>query len=290
LLASLGLSAKTFNFTSSISIDAIEGNGVDLRDIMVNFDYLLENKSTYSIQIGSAVLPDNSGNIKSIHLQCHDGEISKQVIACEDGELSFKDPLASADKAKITFHKNKEGNVSFTIDNFELAGGSAALQADMRDDVWQVRLKSSNISFAKLQEVLPSFPEWFSKGLMKSDITFIGSGSSLHAIQGDAHLNKLTFSNQESTVVGEGVSTKISFASKRIRDVWQSVINATTFQGELYFDPVFIDANASSKDIYGKLNWQIGSNQIELAPLHFEDANAMHFAVTTVIDFEQKKQ
>ncbi len=288
LLASLSLSAKTFNFTSSISIDAIEGNGVDLRDIIVSFDSLLENKSSYSIQIGSAVLPNNSGNIKSIKLQCHDGKISKQVIACVDGELSFKGPLASADKAKIKFHKNKEGDLNFAIDDFDLAGGSAILQADMYDDAWQVRLKSNDISFVKLQEVLPSFLELFSKGLMKSDITFIGSGSSLHAIHGDAHINKLAFSNEESTMVGEGVSTKITFASKRIRDVWQSEINATTFQGELYFDPVFIDANASPKDVYGKLNWQIGSNQIEFAPLHFEDANAMHLVVTTVIDFEQK--
>ena len=289
LSASIALSAKSFNITSSISVDAIEGNGVDLRDITVRFDSLLENKSSYSIQIGSAILPNNSGNIKSINLQCHDGEISKQVIACVNGELSFNDPLVSADKAKVKFHKNKKGDLNITIDDFDFAGGSATLQVGLLDDVWRAKLNTSNISFANLQELLPSFPKLFSKGIMESEITLIGSGSSLHSINGDAHLSKLAFSNEESTVVGEEVSTKITFVSKRIRDVWQSEINATTSQGELYFDPVFIDANASPKDVYGKLNWEIGSNQIELAPLHFEDANAIHLVVTTVIDFEQKQ-
>ncbi|QMU60610.1 MAG: hypothetical protein GKR92_02425 [Gammaproteobacteria bacterium] len=289
LLASFCLSAKTLNFTTSISIDAIEGSGIDLRDIKVNFDSLLESKSSYSIQIGSAVLPENRGTIKDIHLVCYEGEISKQVVACNEGVLSFKDPLASADKAKVQFLKNKEGDVSFTIDNFDLAGGSASLQADMQDDVWQARLKSNNISFSMLQEVLPEFPELFSKGSMKSDITFFGNGSSLNTIHGDAYVNKFSFSNEESTAVGEGVGAKIGFRSKRFQDIWQSEINATTFQGELYFDPVFIDANANPKDLYGRINWQVGSSKIELAPLHFEDANVVHLAITTIIDIEKKQ-
>ena len=289
LLASVNLFAKPNNIATSISIDAIEGHGMDLRDIVLSFDSLFSNKSSYLIQIGSAILPENKGHIKNIIFQCRDGVISKQVVSCNDGELSFKDPLASADRAKVQFYRNNQGDLNFTIDKFDLANGTASLQVDIHEGCWQARLKSNNISFAKLQEALPLFPDLLSKGLMKSDISFIGEGSSLHTIQGDAHINKLAFSNEESTVVGEEVATKISFASKRIQDIWQSEINATTFQGELYFDPVFIDANASPKDLYGKVNWQVGSNHIELAPLHFEDANVMHLAVTTVIDFEQKQ-
>ncbi|NNC67429.1 MAG: hypothetical protein HKN83_05285, partial [Gammaproteobacteria bacterium] len=201
----------------------------------------------------------------------------------------YKDPLTSANKAKIQFHKNKKGNLSFEIDNFDLAGGRASLQADMHDGSWQTRLNSNNISIAKLREILPSFPELFSEGLVKSDITFAGNGSSLHAIHGDALISKLVFSNEESTIVGEQVTTKIRFASNRLQDAWQSEINATTFQGELYLDPIFIDANASPKELYGKINWQIGSNKIEFAPLHFEDGNVIHLELSTVIDFEKKQ-
>lgn len=289
LLASVSLFAKPNNIAISIRIDAIEGHGMDLHDIVFSFDSLLSNKFSYFIQIGSATLPDKKGHIKNIILQCHDGVISKQVISCNDGELSFKDPLASANKTKIQFHRNKLGDLNIVMGNFNLATGSATLQLGMNDGVWQARLKSRGVSFAKLKEMLPSFPELFLKGIMKSDITLVGNGSSLHEIHGNALISKLTFSNEESTMVGEEVATKISFASKRLQDTWQSEINATAFQGELYFDPLFIDANTSPKDLYGKINWQIGSNQIELAPLNFEDANIMHLEITTVIDFEQKQ-
>ncbi len=289
LFASFSLSANVFKLATSIKIDAIEGYGMELHDVVINFDSLRENASVYSVQIGSAVLPGNKGHIKNILLQCDDGVISKKILACNDGDLSFKDPLASADKAKIIFYRNELGDVNFELEDFNLASGSASLNVKMTDDVWHAGFQGNNISFATLKEVLPSFPGVLSKGIIKSEMLFIGKGISLSEIRGDALIKKLAFSNQDSTVVGEEVSVKLSFSSKRELSVWQSEINSTTFKGELYFDPVFIDANTSPKDLYGKVNWQIGSSQIELAPLHYEDAGIVNLKLETTIDFDKKQ-
>lgn len=288
-LAPASLFANPFDIATSISIDSIEGNGVDLRDIVLSFDSLFKKNSSYQVKIGSALLPDDKGHIKNIILHCHEGIISKQIVECSDGQLSFEDQLASAKQAKIQFSRSKAGDLSFSMDDFNLADGSASLNAEMKDGAWQVWLKSNNISFAKLQAVLPSFPSNLSKGVVSSDITFVGKGSLLQEIHGEAFVNQFSFSNEDSTAVGEEVATKIKFASKNVESVWQSKINATAFQGELYFDPVFMDANESPKDLYGVINWTMSSNQIELAPLHFEDSNALHVRVETVIDYEQKK-
>lgn len=281
-----------FKFETSITIDAIKGNGVDLHDIVLSFDSL-SNKfssgnSSYLIQIGLAILPDENGRIKDIVLRCHDGVISKQDIACSDGEISFNDPLASAKQAKVQFSRNQKGDVSFEMGSFNLAGGTATLNAGLIEGFWEVKLKSNKVSFAKLRQRLPSFPELFSTGVMSGDLVFIGEGASLREMQGDTLIKGLTFSNQESTVVGEEVASKLVFSVKRKGSVWRSEINASTFKGELYFDPIFIDANESPKDLYGIINWEIGSNQIEFAPLHYEDPNVIHLELTTVIDFERK--
>ena len=284
-----GVTAKPFNIDTSITIDAVEGNGIEFHNIVLNFNSLFAKKSSYLIKIGSATLPEDRGYIKNIILQCNNGVISKQEIACEDGELSFKDLLASANKSKIQFHRNKNGDLSITIRDFNLIGGSATLKANSNNGIWQANLKSNNISFAKLRELLPTIPNLFSSGLVQSNIIFSGEGSSLQAIRGSVLANKLAFSNSDSTLVGEDVGVKLSFSSARNKNEWQSEINSTTFHGELYFDPIFIDANSSPKDLYGKVKWQVGSSYIELSSLHYEDSNAVHIEVATIIDYQQKK-
>jgi len=288
LLASSDLVAKPFKIATSISIDAIEGNGLDLHDIVISIDSLFEKQSSYQVEIGSAVLPENRGHIKNIALKCHEGIISKQTVACNDGELSFEDPLASAKQANIQFHRSKNGDLDFALGDFKLADGSARLDVGIDDGLWRVRLRSNSISFEKLQEVLPVFPSFFTQGEMNSDITFVGSGASIQTIRGDVFIKKFAFSNEDSTVVGEEVATKIKFVSKRSDRIWQSEINATTYQGELYFDPVFIDANKSTKDLYGVISLDMDANKLTLAPLHFEDANAIHLEINTVIDYQNK--
>lgn len=276
-----------FQFETSISIDSIEGRGVDLRDIVLEFDSLAD-KSTYLIKIGLLTLPENNGTIKDIVLQCHEGIVSKQEVACNDGEISFDDPLASASQAKMRFSKSEDGNIDFQMSDFNLAGGSATLNVGFTDESWVAKINTNKISFAKLRQRLPAFPEILSTGWMTGDIIFYGKDAALYEIRGDTSITGLTFSNEQSTVVGEEVASKLLFTVKRKQNIWESEISATTFKGELYFDPVFIDANESPKDLYGTISWEVGSNQIQLAPLHYEDPNIVHLEFATVIDYEKK--
>jgi len=109
-LLSASLSANLFKLDASIEIDAIQGNGLDLHKVVISFDSLSKNETSYVVQIGTAVLPEDYGQIKDIVLQCHKGVISKQEIACSNGDLSFNDPLASANQAKVQFHRNRLQN------------------------------------------------------------------------------------------------------------------------------------------------------------------------------------
>ncbi|MEJ2114673.1 MAG: hypothetical protein P8X88_01125 [Gammaproteobacteria bacterium] len=288
-LTIFSFAAQSFDIDTSITIDTIEGNGLEFHDIELNFNSLLAKNTTYFIKIGSAILPEEKGYIKNIIFQCSSGVISKQEFACEDGELTFKNPLFSANKSKIQFYRNKNGDLKITVGNFGLAGGIAALHASSNDGVWQVNLKSNNISFVKLRKLLPTFPDLISSGLVQSNINFSGTGSLLQTIYGNVLAKKVAFSNSDSTLVGEDVAVKLSFSSIRNKNIWQSEINSTTFHGELYFDPIFINANSGPKDLYGNITWQVGSSKIELNSLHYEDTNALHIEMATTLDYKLKK-
>ena len=280
--------ANALNLTTSINIESIDGYGFELHDIELSLDSLLNKEVAYQIKIGSAVLPENAGTIRDIFLQCHQGIVSKNELTCEDGELSFNDSLAKAEQTKFQFHRKKNGDLNLHLGEFSFAQGTATLTAEIRQGLWSVRLKSVDVLLAKLRKRIPTFPRFFTTGSIKSDINFLGDYSSLTTINGNALLSDLSFSNDESTLVGEQVSTKITFVSMRENNTWKTQLDATTFKGELYFDPVFIDANASAKDLYGNINWQIGTEKFQLTNFHYQDPNSVHIVVNTILDYEQK--
>ena len=288
LIVSTWLHANTLQIQSSISIDRAEGYGVVLDGITIIFD-TWKSRSIYQIQIKSALLPDNKGRIKNIALVCQEGTVSEQEFSCAKGDLSFEDPLASANTAPITFYIKKNGNLSLQIQSIQLAEGHASIDVEMQQGKWRANVNSYNLSLSKLQTVFPELPQLSLIGNIKSELTLIGDQANILAINGEAVIRELTFTNEESTIVGEGVTAKITFESNRTNQIWDYDFSTTIFSGELYIDPVFIDANKAPKDVFGRLKWAIDTNLIELAPLHFEDQQAVHFIINTSIDYKQKK-
>lgn len=288
LIVSSWLHANTLQIQSSISIDRVEGYGVVLDGITVTFD-TWKSRSIYQIHIKSALLPENKGRIKNIALVCQEGTVSEQEFSCAKGDLSFEDSLASANTAPITFYRKKNGNLSLQIQSIQLAEGHASIDVEIQQGKWRANVNSYNLSLSKLQTVLPDLPQLSLTGNIKSELTLIGNQSNILAINGEAVIRELTFTNEESTFVGEGVTAKITFESKHTNRIWDNDFSTTIFSGELYIDPVFIDANIAPKDVFGRLKWAIDTDQIELAPLHFEDQQAVHLIINTSIDYKQNK-
>ncbi len=288
LIVSTWLHATTLQIRSSISIDRVEGYGVVLDGITVTFD-TWKSRSSYQIHIKSVLLPDNKRHIKNIALVCQEGTLSEQEISCTKGNLSFEDSLARANSAPINFNRKKNGNLSLQVHSILLAEGYASFNVEMQQGKWRANVNSNNLSLSKLQKVLPDLPQLSLAGNIKSELTLIGNNTTIRAINGEAVITDLTFTNEESTFVGEGVTAKITFESNHTNRIWDNNFSTTFFSGELYFDPVFIDANIAPKDVFGRIKWAIDTNQIELAPLHFEDQQALHLIISTSIDYKQKK-
>ena len=279
--------ASPLNLQTSISIQDIEGHGVKLHNIILHFDSLFK-RSSYLAQIESVVLPDNRGVIKDIVLRCHSGVVSQQALSCEDGDLSFQETLVNTRQAKLSFYRKQNGDLKFSIDQFDFANGSASLDLEIYKGRWSAEIHTHDVSLAMLSKALPSFPEWITSGKIAGELKFAGMNGSLDRIQGDLRVKGFGFSNDESTLVGEAVATNLGFSSKRHEKRWRTQLNSTTYKGELYFDPIFIDANESAKDLYGMIDWQLGSQQIKLIDFHMEDPHSMHAELSTVLDVEKK--
>ncbi len=281
--------ANSLQFKTSILVDHVEGHGFELEGIKIIFDVQAKNVSSYIVEIQSALLPVQKSRIKDIAFTCNEGLFSQQEISCIDGMLSFKDPVITADSSPINFHIKKNGEYSLRIDSIQLAGGFTSVDMTMQHDKWVANLSTRNVSLAKLQSVHPYLSELSLVGNLQGSLRLDGYRSVIQAIMGNAEVTGLDFSNQESTSVGEDVAAKFSFKAHRIDQLWRSDISSTVFAGELYFDPIFIDANESPKDVYGEIAWEVHTNNIQLVPLHMEDQNAGHMKISTTFNIEEKK-
>ncbi|MEM7401542.1 MAG: hypothetical protein AAF304_06295 [Pseudomonadota bacterium] len=234
------------------------------------------------------MLPDKKGIIKDIVIRCHRGIVSQQELSCEDGDLSLQETLVNAMQSKLIFSRKENGNLNLSVGQFKLANGLASFNLQINKGRWDAKIYVNGFSLATLSKTLPSFPKLVTSGMIVGDLNLSGVNDSLDHIQGDLLINKFGFSNNESTLVGEDVATKLIFSSSRHDNRWRTQLDSTTHGGELYLDPIFIDANESAKDLYGEFDWQIGSNQVKLIDLQIEDPHSMHVILSTEIDFSRK--
>ena len=278
--------ANTINLQTAIKIQDIDGHGVKLSNISIHFDSLLK-KSSFLVQIESVRLPEYYGEIKNVVMRCREGIVSSQEVRCNDGYLSFQETLFQANDATFTFFRKQNGDLELNIHQLKLADGIANLELKKEQGLWTGKLDTKNVSLVKVSKSMPTYSGRVSSGKLDGVLILSGTDESIEKIQGDLSITELGFSNDESTIVGEKAYLNLGFESQRFRSLWQTQFNSTSYKGELYFDPVFIDANENARDLYGRVDWQIGSNKILVKEFHIEDPLSMHIVLSTEIDFDE---
>ncbi len=281
------LHANTIQLQSEISIDSINGHGFEFKNLNIVFGTGVP--STYEISIDRVSLPENNGVINNIQLSCMDGALTIEEIVCRKGTLSFQDPVVKADEAKISFYANKNNVFRFAAENIQVANGNAAFIFDMHEDKWNAEVDSKNVDLARLHNKFSMLAEFSFLGNLSGVISFNGQKTLVTSVSGDVLLSKASFTNEESSAVGEGFSAKANFSLGRMNKVWKNNISMTLFDGELYFDPIFIEPGNSPIDIFGNFNWQVDSTVIKFDELHYEDQHTLHAYFTTEYDYQSKE-
>ncbi len=283
------LHADALQFKTSISIDKLEGHGFILKGITFNSDSEKDALSRYVIEVQSILLPDNKRHFKHIVFICNQGVFSIQTVSCDEGELSFNDPLINADASPASFHLKGNDEFSLKIEGLHFAKGSASVEVNMTNQIWEVHVNTNNVHFSSLHPLHSLFAEYSLVGKADGDMSIYGNDSVIDRIKGKVVIQDLGFTNQESTVVGDAVGLKLTFESAHVDQSWENQFASTVFAGEFYLDPVFIDANDIPKDVYGNFEWAIDTNTIHLKPVHIEDQNTIYLKVATSIDLEGQK-
>ena len=286
IIASL-LQAKPFQLQSVITIDSIQGHGFKFENVNIEFD--TTSPTTYQIDIKEVSLPESNGLIKNIRLSCEDGLLAVEEISCKNGKLSFHDPIVTAHEAAITFSINKSNKIKFDIKDIRVANGSASLVFDMQNDHWRADVDSKNIELAELHKRFAILEELSFLGKLSGVLSFQGHTSVVTNISGDVLLSVASFTNEESSAVGENFAASTKFDLSRANHIWRNDFSMTLFSGELYFDPIFIEPGISPIDVFGNFNWQVNSTVIQFNELHYEDQNAMHAYFSVDYDYQKKQ-
>jgi len=170
-----------------------------------------------------------------------------------------------------------------------VANGSASIDFVMQNDRWQANVDSKNIELEKLHNRFTFLSEFSFLGKLSTVFSLQGLGSSINDVSGDLLLSEAFFTNEESSAVGENFAAKSNFSLSRDKDVWRNDFSMTLFDGELYFDPIFIQPGVSPVDLFGKFNWQVDTSVIRFDELHYEDQHALHVYFSVDYDYQKKE-
>lgn len=280
------LFSKPLNTITTLSIDKIEGNGLVLEGITSTLD-TSDIQFDYRLKIKSLSIPEKQLHINNINIKCEDGVFTLFEIKCSDGKISFVHPVVSAKEATIVFSRLNNGSLEVQINNFEISNGKSSVKIATQNEHWKIELDSKNISLSGLQLLLPSIQKFSPDGRINTHIVIKGNRENIASVNGNMEMKKISFTNQESTIVGENIFSKLEFQSKRKTNTWANNISSTIHAGEIYVDPIFIDAEESPKEIFGKFEWSQETKNITFSPITFSDRDSIHINVSTTQDLTE---
>ena len=282
------LHSNTFDSLTTLSIEKIEFTGIVLTGITSALD-ISNTKLAYKLKIDSLSIPERHVLVNDIDIKCKEGAFTLFEIQCTDGRISFHNPLVSAKDAHIEFSRLNNGVIDVLVKNIEIANGLSSIKINTKNNNWQVIVDSKNISISALQEFFPSINDYSPNGQSDVNIIIDGKSDFVRSMNGKIGFKNISFTNKESTIVGEKIFTKLEFQSSHNESVWINNFFSNFYAGEIYLDPIFIDAAEGPKEIFGSFEWQQDANALKLSPITYLDHDSLHVNIKTTQDVAVKE-
>jgi hypothetical protein len=206
----------------TLAVGGVDGGDWSAGDIVLALAFPGGDRVSARLTTRDLVLPEPLHALDSASVDCPLAEVSASSIDCARAELR----LRGGD------------------------GGPLVLPLSMglarRDDGWWLRLETKDVDpgslwgFAADQGPLPALE--IGDGTLSLSLTLrMGTGDATAR----ASLSDLTFSDPPGLHAGEGLGARLEASLSRAGGGWRGAAELALDSGQLYLDPVFVDAGAT---------------------------------------------
>jgi hypothetical protein len=233
----------------ALVIGRVDGGDWSGDDVELELGFPADDQVSLKVHGRGLTLPAPFDSLRSASVECPRAEVTEAGIECAAAEL-------------------RVGAGSGDVTPLSLSLGLDQMEGDWRLHMSAAELAPGRLwAFASGQGLLP--PLEVRSGALSISLQ-LSAGAKAPAARIGAVLAGLSFSDAPGLHAGEGLKARLDWRLSDIGGDWRSTGELQLDAGQLYLDPVFIDAGATPVSISARGDYQPASGVLRLSDVRFQ--------------------
>jgi len=236
-----------------------------------------------AVSIDAIDLTQAAETIRNLRFDCERLEISSDGIACGSAWLKLEHPALRSIAFRTRFHLTRGGEMFFSFTGLPARVGEISGRVTYEGGSWSVSVQTTRLGMDGFRRWLPDEALTL-EGVTDAHILAEGDAAGPRLVQLEGVAEGLTFSNRDSTAAGEGVTTRVDLRAERRGSSWVGEGTLAMERGQLYLDPIFVEAPVGGIRIGGRGKWDRRDNEIDLDRVELSHPGVLQARLSGMVD------
>jgi hypothetical protein len=258
----------------------------DIHAQNLNFDVVLTSKGFGLIAHADTIqLASPIGRITNIKLRCDELLLMSAQFSCVSGQIAFQQHDLGQQKLAFNITGKPDNNqYQIKITGLNLASAQLVVEADIKQEDWQVAISSPKAALTSLIKFLSPYMQdeqiqnlagWSVDGDLKLSAQMKGQADTFTNLTMELIGTAVNISDAQGQYVTEDIATEFSLDLNKQKQTWQWKSKFTIDGGQGYGEPIFIDFNTTPINFNAKGFWQQDNGYLQVEEAKFTHNNVM---------------
>ena len=233
----------------ALRIEDIAGDDWRLAGIVVDIGSAEADRLEFALRVESLVLPDELGELRELAFRCGQAQHDETGWHCHEGMLTLAASPWQAQQTPWSGSWLNDGRLQLSIPRLSFARGTVAVELDAAQPDWQAGVTANRLQVKPLSQLAAALrpPKgWTGDGRVSGRIVLAGRAADLNKADVDVVVDGLAYASDDGTQAGEGIVIKLDGNAKRRSGAWQFDSRIRWPKGEIYSEPLHVDATRSA--------------------------------------------
>lgn len=276
LLCLLGLGGATASERLLLQIGTATQAGWAAHGIQLELDLSGEQAA---FRIERLQLPQPVGELRQIEIHCETSQLLALQLQCRNTRFQADHAQLGriAFRGMLRFHRHAQ-KLELTIQELPWGYGRLQGQLSWQDGTWSLQGRATAIDLRQAQELLAHFiqlPASEIQGQGQARFQLQGHNTAVISGQIDIETSNTTLSSSSGRVAGEDLAVRLGVSLQKQGEYVRFLVEGSSTQGQLYVEPVFIDAGAHPFNFKTLGDWTTPDQTLRLSDLRLHQPDVL---------------
>ncbi|MGI9303832.1 MAG: hypothetical protein ACR2RB_14205, partial [Gammaproteobacteria bacterium] len=257
----------THGASLDVELQDLQGPGWTARGIRASLSDIGATQVGVRVTVEELSLPEPLGAVEHAALECKQLQFTSRYVSCESGTMKIDHSTLQTIAGPVSFHYQFGGPLEATFKDLNLAGGQATGRLEWNAPQWRIELTAGGVQALSVANTLTNiFPAlgYAAEGAVAITARLDGNTDGIGGVDLAADTSTLSFSNEQSTHAGEALDSRLTLVAKKRADAWQFGSTLELRKGQLYIDPVFVEAKDQPLALQAIGEWSVKSRRLDI--------------------------